>query len=154
MAQIINFIITLAEMMGLRGVSSYSRSSNVYNALGIVLLATSIFLNVYFIKDLYETKRQMAHIKIETKEIIVLKNRLMEKEAAIQALSEALSMFVPEDAAAKFREKQKQMELKNGVPYLIPTPPTVPGEPVQKPPAKPAVLPQRVPVVEPEKKYL
>lgn len=60
MAQIINFIITLAEMIGLRGVSSYSRASNAYNAVGIVLLAISIFLNVFFIRDQVALKRQIG----------------------------------------------------------------------------------------------
>lgn len=149
MAQIINFIITLAEMIGLRGVSSYSRASNAYNAIGIVLLALSIFLNVFFMRDLYETKRAMAHLKIEANEIIILKTRLAEKEAAIRALSEALSMFVPDDAAARFREKQK-----DDYPSLTPAPTPEPAKPEQKVTPKPAALPHRESDTKPEKRYL
>lgn len=154
MAQIINLIITIAEMMGLRGVSSYSRSSNVYNAIGIVILSVCIFLNVYLVKELYETKRQMAYLKIEAKEITILKNRLIEKEAAIQALSQALSMFVPEDAAARFREKQKELQNNGMFPQASPAPKPVPSKPEPKFPAKPAVLPQRDKETDPDKKYL
>lgn len=154
MAQIINFIITLAEMIGLRGVSSYSRASNAYNALGIVLLAISIFLNVFFIHDQVALKRQIAYLKIETTEVHSLKNRLIEKEAAIKALSEALSMFVPEDAAARFREKQKELENKNGQPSFSPTPSPKPHQPEQKVIPKPAALPAREVETKPDKKYL
>ena len=154
MAQIINFIITLAEMIGLRGVSSYSRASNAYNAVGIVLLAISIFLNVFFIRDQVALKRQIAYLKIETTEVHSLKNRLIEKEAAIKALSEALSMFVPEDAGARFRGKQKELENKNGQPSLTPSPAPAPHQPDQKVIPKPAALPAREVETKPDKKYL
>lgn len=154
MAQIINFIITLAEMLGLRGVSSYSRATSAYNAGGIVLFAVSIFLNVYFVRDVYETKKQIAHIKLQSNEVAILRNRLVEKEAAIQALVDALSMFIPEEAAAKFREKQlKRQQEIDGHPSAKPTP-VEPAKPEQKLPAKPTALPPRDPVIDPDKKYL
>jgi hypothetical protein len=135
-------------------VSSYSRASNAYNAVGIVLLAISIFLNVFFIRDQVALKRQIAYLKIETTEVHSLKNRLIEKEAAIKALSEALSMFVPEDAAARFREKQKELENKNGQPSFSPTPSPKPHPPEQKVIPKPAALPAREVETKPDKKYL
>lgn len=145
----------MAEMMGLRGVSSYSRASSAYNAIGILLFAFSIFLNAFFIKEVYETKRQMAYIKVQAKDVEILKSRLVEKEAALQALSEALSMFVPEDAAERFKRHKQKMDADAGeVPSVGPSPENQKDRQPQRMPAKPTALPTREQPVSPEKKYL
>lgn len=144
MPQIINFLITLAEMVGLRGVSSYSRASSAYNAVAIVLFALCIFLNFFLGGELFEAKKQIAQYKIQANEIAVLKNNLMESEAAVKALSNALSMFIPQDSVnARRNLEERRQQMLEGRPSLTQAPAPEPTREPVKPGPKPLAIPQR-----------
>jgi hypothetical protein len=101
MAQIINLIVTAAEMLGLKGVSNYSRSSSVGNFIIVCVLAASLIGNVYSIEYVAKLKLRIARLKIEAKEIIVLRQKVIERDASIEILKSALALFVPTSNQAR-----------------------------------------------------
>lgn len=101
MAQIINLIVTAAEMLGLKGVSNYSRSSTTGNFVIVCVLAVSLGGNIYSVEYITKLKLRLARLKLEAKEIIVLKQKVIERDASIEILKSALALFVPTNNEAR-----------------------------------------------------